>query len=398
VAERRAAVDPWFTPRRVFGGLALLLFIALLFTPSQQTSEDAGSLSSYSTDPNGTRGLHDALQRLGFRVERGLRPMRQALDPQHVYFVLDPVIELTAGEVHNLLEAVRAGGGLLVVPSRYERLEDSLHVTRVPAPMSATDLADRDSLARFGQGRYGFVLRTPLEGQDSSVSYRAPAGAVTFLTRSTNRGREPVMVGVPYGRGRLVMAADPDFFQNSVVRQGDAAVRAVRMVEWLLAGDRSRTLVFDEYHHGFGMHADIMRVTRRALFDSAPGRVVLVLTLALLLLFFAVGVRPIRPRVQLRIERRSALEHVGALARAYAAVHASSRAARLLVRGLRRRHGGLRTNRDDAAYLRSIAERKPALRDDVEHLVTAMEGNAATSSDATLAAAVRRIEQAITPA
>ena len=77
-------------------------------------------------------------------------------------------------------------------------------------------------------------------------------------------------------------------------------------------------IVFDEYHHGFGTHANTRAVTVRALTRTGAGRTVLQLALAGLLLLLALGVRPVKPQPRHSIERRSALEHVGALARAYA--------------------------------------------------------------------------------
>ena len=52
---------------------------------------------------------------------------------------------------------------------------------------------------------------------------------------------------------------------------------------------------------------------------------------------------------------------------------ANARATRLLVRGLRRRHAGLRGPRDEVAYLKAIAETNPELAADVQLLAQTMD-------------------------
>ena len=85
-------------------------------------------------------------------------------------------------------------------------------------------------------------------------------------------------------------------------------------------------------------------------------------------LILALGRRPLAPVSHRRLERRSPLEHVDALARAYSQARATKTAARRLVRGLRRRHSSLVKHEDDEEFLNRVAERHPALSEDVEVL------------------------------
>jgi hypothetical protein len=89
---------------------------------------------------------------------------------------------------------------------------------------------------------------------------------------------------------------------------------------------------------------------------------------AALVLLAAAAWRPVAPTMPKRIERRSAIEHVSALARAYSRVGATRTAVRRLVHGLRRRHSrkGLR---NDQAYLAGVAAQNPRLADDVQHIL-----------------------------
>jgi uncharacterized protein DUF4350 len=392
----RPARKPLASKRLLMAAVVLLTFIVLV-VPAPENSESPEVLTSYSVEPTGARGIHDVLDRLGFTVQRWLRPMRQKLDTTAVYLVLDPSVELTANEVHNLLNAVRAGAGLIVSPQDGTRLSDSLRLVSVPAqvepeePPRFRDITAADPDERLLR----FVLRRPRPRTDSTSIFTPPANAQMFVSVQTTEGPQPVIVGLPFGRGRMVVAGELVSFSNAVVRESDAGVRVVRMIEWIMAGRTTRPIVFDEYHHGFGRHADLLGVTRRALSRTTSGRTVLQLITAGLVLLLALGVRPIRPQPRTHIERRSALEHVGALARAYAAVRAAPRATRLLVRGLRRRHGGLRSRRDEASYLRSIADQKPEVAADVQKVVSVLDGTA-PGQNADLTAAILRIERAIT--
>jgi hypothetical protein len=229
---------------------------------------------------------------------------------------------------------------------------------------------------------------------DSTIRLVLPRGVRVFQSvRPRSRFVEPVTIGFPFGSGRIVAYANPDFVRNENVRTGDPAVSAVRVVEWLNEGT-TRPIVFDEYHHGFGTHADLLRVTRRGLVGTPPGRVLLQLATAGLILLLAMAIRPIRPRPLARIERRSALEHVDAIARAYSAVRANELATRLLVRGLRRRHAAVHSKADEAAYLRTLREQKPELAKDIDQLSSWLNGTSEPQGSA-LSATVSRIERGL---
>ena len=91
-----------------------------------------------------------------------------------------------------------------------------------------------------------------------------------------------------------------------------------------------------------------------------------------LVLLLALGIRPVAPREPRHIERRSALEHVEALARAYAQARATRVATRRLLRGLRRRHAhGVWRAASDERFLAAVATRHPAVADDTRTLLDA---------------------------
>lgn len=181
---------------------------------------------------------------------------------------------------------------------------------------------------------------------------------------------KPAAIGLPLGAGRVVVLADPGIVRNALLDEHKLVVLPQRLLEWAAPSARA-PVIFDEYHHGMGRHGSMIAAIRRALTDTSVGRAGLQVMLAGLVLLIALGARPIAPRPHMRLERRSPLEHVGALSRAYMQKEATRLAARRLVHGLRRRHGTVARSGDDEAWLRRIADRHPALNPNVERLVAA---------------------------
>jgi hypothetical protein len=224
-----------------------------------------------------------------------------------------------------------------------------------------------------------------------------PEDTVVFLAARTGADSLPtilpVAVGLPIGRGRVVAVAEPRLLVNDELREM-GGVLPVRMLEWL-AAPGERPLVFDEFHHGYGAHASLGRAVRRFLGGTTTGRTVVVLLLAAALLVLALGARPIAPPPSDRVPRRSPIEHVGALARAYGEVNASRLAARRLARGIRRRRAPLAREGSDAEWLRRVAERWPAVGPDVALVIDAMDRPLPADRFLRLAPALARIERTI---
>jgi hypothetical protein len=170
------------------------------------------------------------------------------------------------------------------------------------------------------------------------------------------------------------VVSDPAFLANDALRVCSLGfdVSAVRAMEFLRDDGmipRSR-VVFDEYHQGPGAQISTVRAVAGYLTGTPSGRLVFQLVASGLVLLLAVAPRPIPPRELERIERRSPLEHVDALARAYSQVSATRTGAMRLLRGLRRRteRGGVRsfTPETDERFLGWIEESYPALTEDVK--------------------------------
>ena len=405
-------VPPWWArPSIVLPGVAALAFVAALFSPVRVGPRGGDPrLSTLSREPLGAAVLHDLAARLDWRVARHLHPGMPSA-PGAIIAVLDPAIPLRVGETHALLQHVRDGGAALVVLGRGNAsLMDSLHLdfaiagAAMPVEPAARSCPTSRTRA-FTSLWYG--------GTPTMLTVRwtapAPGPVTTFLAVSVDESDakqrlESSLIGFPYGAGRLVVAADPDVFRNDAMRDCPLGfdIAAVRALEFLAgdAPDARRTIVFDEYHQGHGARPGSIRAAALYLGMSPSGRLLAQLALAGLMLLAALAPRTVRPREETRVERRDPLEQVEALARAYEQVRATRTAAERLVRGVRRRtdRGALRDRAalTDDAWLARVADRTPALAEEVALARRALSESLPHRTFATLGPALHRIEATLT--
>jgi|HubBroStandDraft_6_1064221.scaffolds.fasta_scaffold14527_2 hypothetical protein len=360
------------SPKIALPVIAAALIAAILLQPTATPPSlfPRGALSSDSATPGGARGLYEIAGRLGWPESRRRGAFTAPLDSDRVYLLLDPPISPTIPEAHAILDAVRRGAGLLYVINEGEAsaLNDSLHVAvargRVMVPQPGLDCPDEDAGSPV-----------PMWADDSVRLYsikrsRAwPDDTALFVAvqSDTDKTTSPAAVGYRFGQGRVVVVSDADLLRNDVIRvcRYGLGPAAIRMLDYASAGKRPM-LVFDEHH--FGARPTIWSTVGDFLTETSPGRTLAQIAVAALILLAAAAWRPVAPTMAERIERRSALEHVAALARAYARVNATRTAVRRLVRGLRRRHSR-KGVRNDELYLQGVAAQNPRLVDDVQHIL-----------------------------
>ncbi len=403
----------WYArPGLVLPLIGALVIAAALFAPEDVNGRAGDSrLTTYSAEPQGARLFYELAGRLGWRVARRTAPGLSP-DPGTIQAVLAPDEPLRAREVHALLEAVRAGGALLaVLTGPADPLADSLRiVTGADGTFEAPDSLDT------GACRGGSGLAVPLwpEGAVSLYSLRwtapRPAGVVVFVTvgastwRRGPRDERPAVVGFPYGRGRIVVASDPDFLRNDALRvcAYGLDVAAISVLEYLRAGGPvpRRRLAFDEYHQGFGTQPGTVATIAGYLGRTASGHALGQLLAAGLVLLLAAAPRALPPREAGRAERRSPFEHVDALARAYAQVGATRTATARLVRGLRRRLGLAATRATagapDAAFLDWVEHTAPGTAADVARVRRALGAPISRRELSAVGDALARIEFSLT--
>jgi hypothetical protein len=386
--------------RRIGAGTLLVALVALtivaaLLTPERSSS--AGELRSESTGPRGARIAYELAQRMGWSVRRREVPMDSSSAMTGVQVVIGPRDPLGSHEIHHLLENVRRGGGLLFSVDDND-IADSLGIS----------LRLRGEL--LVGGRFNECPRaTPFRRAATSlpptmheiVWRRPPPGPVTGLATAftSNRAGADVVVGFPLGRGRVVAVSSPSIFANDVIRtcEWGADVPVARAYEYL-GKLESRTMTFDEFHHGAGVHPGSVRAISMYLSRTGSGRFLATLLVAGLLLLLAAAPRPIVPHEPARIARRSPLEHADALGRAYADVDATRTVTARLVGGLRRRAGRVvpvSAAADDLAFLDGIAQRNPQLAPRVAQLRRGMRDAVEPTELIPIGEAVREIELAL---
>ena len=399
------SVDRWLRPVIVLPVLGLLLVVAVILSPSGLANTDT-RLTTYSTTPFGARALYDVLGRLGWHVLRRRRVFRAPVDSTGTYLILSPPLDLSATEVSALLDAVRRGATIVVSPDAGSPLSDSLRIRRTRFDQDlevlrsdTTDVSDPASAliaAAVNAGGFSRYLRpVPTSERDTEPVF--PPDTATLLRVRADSGRaRPAIMTRRLGKGTAVIVAELAFARNDNVRDTTGMILAVRLLE--RAGiDRSHRLVFDEYHQGFGDAANMSAAIDQALFGTPVGRSAVQALIAGLILLLAVGIRPVAPRERPSIERRSPLEHVGALRLAYEQIQATRLATSRLVRGLRRRHPLGAGALTDDAYLSLLAQRVPVAANDVALLQRALTRQMVPTSWVAVGGAIDHIERAITP-
>lgn len=401
------------TPASILAISAVLILGFILFAP-QNPPEPSPVLTSYSAGPHGARGLYDVLERLGYRVARRKTSLSSSLDTSAVYVLLQPAIPLTVVELDSLLTAVRRGA-TLVFTAGAGALTDSLGFSLQPAvgfqTINNTEVVGGLPQRTRREGR-SMIRQLPIP-ISASVEMDSASGAYgvpfLWLVDSPTYGAEErrpaparaVVLGRSFGRGHAVAVASPTLAMNQLVSDGRPAVAMVRAVAWSQhthAGGNYAHIIFDEYHHGFGTHANILAAVRYALAYTPAGRMTLQAAAAAILLILAVGARAIPPAASVSLQRRSPLEHVGALARAYVQADAHKLGAERLVRGLRRRHPlGVASSQPDDAYLSALRTRLPNVANDVDTIAASMAGSSLPPDGfASVGAAVAHIERTFT--
>jgi hypothetical protein len=406
--------------------IAVVVIIVALLTPEQIAGRSGDArLTSRSTEPQGAAALFELSQRLGWHPSERIVDSIPLGDTTAVHLVLDPAIPPSGLETHEILDRVRRGAGLLYVVgggSMADSLGLSLRRNRgsvigaaqlligssgelVVAPSDSCDEDDESFVTGglpFWPDGNTHILALNWRGS-------VPAGATTLASVELD-GKDsteaPAVIGFPLGAGRVVVTADPDLLRNDVLRvcSWGADIAAVRALEYLSAdapgGGRRDRLVFDEYHQGYGDQPGTMRGIVKYLGGTGSGHLLLQLAGAGLVLLLAVGPRLLVPRAPERIERRSPLEHVDALARAYHAVGATRTATARLLHGVRRRveHalGSRGGNTTDESFLAWAQQRVPERTTDVDLVRLALVNTVPRRDLETVGEALRRLETSLT--
>lgn len=388
--------------------LSVMLLFAMLFAPDEGRVDPGPRLTTHSHAPSGARGFMETTDRLGWTVVRHERTDLPPLAPQQIYALLAPPIPLTEAETHLLLERVRAGAGLYAVVQRNTPLADSLGIRfrsrfgRVPEDSGAVCAPSRRT--RAAELLRGAVFSAAFEVRPPDG---VPVQSFLELTAATTPGGAAVAAaGFALGAGRVGVVADPDLLTNAVFRMCrlEAGAQMVALLSYVASNASGtltrRTLVFDEYHHGYGRHPSITRVATRFIAGNPVGRMLGQVSLAAVVLLATAASRPAQPAPVTPRIRRSPLEHVSALAHAYSQISATRTVTRLLVRGLRRRlrftavTSPMRAQSDEE-FLEQLGTRFPALRVDLDRIKRALASRVTKNELEAVGRSIATIERTV---
>jgi len=393
------AAKRW-TATWVLGVLGVVVLAVALLTP-EEAGRSGRDMSTFSTGPGGAGIALELAERMGWKPERRIVPLDSVRRGRRVDVVLAPSMDLGSHEVHRLLENVRNGGGLVASLDGDDDLADSLGVAAgsraALLDATGTDCPDdRMSAARA-------LLNIPPDVREVEAP-KNPAGEITTLLSSHARIGVPIQgaIGFPLGAGRVVIVGSSSILANSAIRycRWDADLAVARMLAYVRPVNETwPAIVFDEYHHGYGVHGGSLSAAAIYLGRTSSGHFLVQALVAGLLLLLAKAPRPLPPRDVAQIPRRSPIEHADALGRAFEDVGATRTATARLLGGVRRRVGraaGVSSGAPDDEFLKAVERLEPSLSDSVRDVRAALE-HPVTSPQFTLAGnALERIERALT--
>lgn len=336
-----------------------LLVTAAVLAPPAAANLPAGSSFSYGAD-GAAAALH-TLSRLGYTVRRSFDPLGAlSIDPAATVLVLADPAEVPTNSDRRALQAmVAAGATALLTGCGAMPFLTGSDVTMAPA-----DVAPRSFTAR---------LESPLSAHAPRITMRTDCGAWNPGSRYAILYGDEHDAAVRFttmGSGTIVWWAGSTPLVN-------ASIDAPGNLELLLdvAGDRGRTILWDEFYHG----------QRRSLYSYARTTPLpwAVLQLALVLaVAAAMFVRRRTPIFERPVDSRaSPLEFVDTMAGLYARAGTAADAvatARLRLRRLLADTTGLAPDADDWSLAVAGAARR---RLDSTEIAAALEAAAAARED-----------------
>ena len=305
--------------------------------------------TSHSAKPEGLLACYMLYERLGWQGERLEKPlMEEHLTGVEVLFMIEPVFQIQPHEARALKQWV-AGGGVLVCSGDVEarirqdqpQEEDESRRCGSCSPlMSVWASSDHRSATSVPQESAGLPLARDvteaLLTTSSTIDTDEPrdetaARRLTELFADTTGCR---IAERKIGKGKAIVLADTSFLANKRLARYDNSVLAANLAAYSLVGSSPGTIVFDEYHFGYGGRESGWTAISAAVFKTSPGWAVLVVTASGLCLLIYKG-RRFGIRVSPgRAKRRSKLEYVHSVGATYRAAGANKLAFQLIYTSL----------------------------------------------------------------
>ena len=327
--------------------LAVLLAINVFrkrSSPERYPKADSVKYASYSTGEQGTKAFYLLLEKLGYESKRLRMPHLTGMRAKGLAIVLAPdQPPIDERDTERLLKWVRQGSTLLFAPNKHEDyLTKSLGIKLHPGqpleasvpPFAFTDLT---------VGIQRLVVRSGDRIQTKRID------AVQHFRDSLGG----VVISFQEGAGTIMVLSDPYLVTNTGLQEGDNLSLIVNIL--LSYATNTKTVYFDEYHHGFERRPTVLHLLR----GTSLGWALLQVAAAVALLMYSRGRRlgrPEPPRTRGKAHRSSA-EYVTSLAGIYRTAQASDVALSNLYESLLSPMGHLPPG-ENARELMDICERR----------------------------------------
>lgn len=290
------------------GGICLFILLitygVLSLDASQNTGNGPSRPTTYSAAPGGYKVLYLWLRELGVPFRRWERPFGQLSRMASVLLLVTPEMAVRSGAMKALDRWVRRGGTLiLAIDPPHPLLEHFGMGAGKVLPKVRRGSGRDDVLYQPGPYTQG-VQRILSKGHRGLVSQRPE---VVLHARDQYGG---LLAVAAWGKGCVIGLADPHLLDNASLKKGDHARLALNL---LLEHRGKGVLLVDEYHHGYGRASSVLGHLARSKV-LAP---LVQACILLLILWAAEGRRFGLPRPDIKIEGRSSMEYVKAMARIY---------------------------------------------------------------------------------
>lgn len=291
--------------------LLIVAFLAVMISLSHREDIDLRQIdrafvvrSSYRTFPEGYKALYLTLDRLGYRVKRQIRSyVRQELPRRGLLIIADPYRkEFTQFEKRELVSWLAAGNFALVSVEQHADallpVEDpeffpdiiagiqpsapAADVRRAIADGERVDTARPVAPAFFSTRAPTLAVKTPRRFNAEDLPLEAELGGRKISAVVLYRDQVGAVAAFsPVGDGGIFWCTSPWSFSNDGLK---AHPENLDFVLALAALQPGVTILFDEYHHGFGVRANMWavapRLTQLGIVELGVAFLLLLLTLS----------------------------------------------------------------------------------------------------------------------
>jgi len=224
--------------------LAIALVISLLiiaaFAAVQQTyKQQYPPLSSFSSDPNGTKALQLWLTEQGYTVQDEPLTVFTLSEEIDIIFLFEPYLGITPNEWREFDEWVENGGTLLIVGHRFGTLTAVGHYefnVRYMEAMTAT-LTTQTPL----------LTAPPFEQAEITPAAFLTTERTDYITHLAVADK-PITVSFSQGLGQVIISTTPFPFSNAGLKEAGNPAFVMNLIN---KTPTATTVWFDEWHHGW---------------------------------------------------------------------------------------------------------------------------------------------------